>query len=326
MNQPQKPRKHHFVPQCYLRLFLNDDHLFILDIAKVKGNVKKEIKTATPGQICYLPDYYTLIPSAVSNTFRLHEHHDMFIEQDVFLTLENKYAKIVSLLIEKNELSVKELILLSDFIIQLKLRNPYWKEKVVEGKKSEWLNAAMDDITARARKDTRFSKIPDEVKEKLLDNLRKANIENPHFAKEAQHFSLIQRFSPDNPNNTQVRETLLNCGWQLFKAPDKGPFFITSDNPGVGCGKEGTTHNTKFKDGFFFFLPLTPQFCLVITDEDMDNTLLNKKLSKKISCVPVNKEVVLLINDRTIQVANNLLIASDTWYLSQIAAINKPQS
>lgn len=325
ISEKQKPKKHHFVPQCYLRQFVEQDKLYVLDISKVKRNIKKEIKLVTPAQICYLPNYYTIRHDSVVNTFRLDQFSDMYIELDLFSLVEGKYAKIVSSLIEKCELPVADLILLSDFIIQLKLRNPYWEEKVIENKKEEWLNAAMIDITSKSNQDPRFSKIPNEVKEKILANTRKSNLDNPNYAREVQQFSLIQRFSPKNPSNTKIREKLLNCGWQLFKAPVEGPYFITSDNPGVAIGKEGTVHNSKFQDGFFYFLPLSPAYCLVITDNNMDNTADNKEEFKQLYCNPINSDIVLHINDKIIQVANNLLIASDTWYLSQIAEINKPK-
>lgn len=60
---------------------------------------------------------------------------------------------------------LQDAIDLTDFIIQLKLRNPYWMKETLEKKKNSLIDSAMDSLDLEKFTDNpRFQHIPKELK------------------------------------------------------------------------------------------------------------------------------------------------------------------
>lgn len=321
----QKAKNHHFVPRCYLKNFTSDGKLLVLDIRKITSGVKHFVKTLSPKSICTLEDYYTIYPNDLNSQFKLEDHDKLFVETEVLGSLEYKYGKSLYCdLTSKTEIPLSDAIDLSDFIIQLKLRNPYWLEQQMK-KKDEMIDSAMKAIYRdKLQSHSLFEHIPDEIKKLVADYVAKDNKSNPNFGKMMQLFSLIQRASETPQNNNKIRQAIIDCEWKLFIAPKNGPKFITSDNPGFATSSDNLNYNTKFTNGFIFFLPVSPDYCLVISDTTLDKSFTNNDLTKYIQRVNIDAKMVININNKAIQMVNKLLIASDDWYLSQIAEKNKP--
>jgi hypothetical protein len=100
----------------------------------------------------------------------------------------------------------------------------------------------------------------------------------------------------------------------VYEAPENGPFFITSDNPGYSLkGNDGLTYNTNFSDPYMFFFPISFRYCLVISSEQKDFAYLNKDQHKTYKSSVISSDLVITINNSSIQCINSLLMAVDTW-------------
>ncbi len=223
-------------------------------------------------------------------------------------------------------LTLEDAVDLADFIIQLKLRNPFWLRETLEKKKDTIIDSAVDKIEAnKFENNTRFQHIPSEIKQAITDYYRIKNKSNSMFSKQMQLFGLIQRIENKEKKNDDYRIALVDCEWMIYEAPSEGPFFITSDNPGYSLkGDDGLVYNTNFAAPFMFFFPISPKLCLVVSDAVKDLAFSEKKENKVYKSGTVAPEMIIAINNSSIQCISNLLVAHDSWYLSQIAVKNKP--
>lgn len=325
MTGQQQAKKHHFVPRCYLKNFVRDGKVCVLNVRKVTTGINHYVKAVSPKAICFLEDFYKIKPNDLNLQFKLDAHDELFVESKILKNLEDRYAKtLFDNLINCDYLSLREASDMSDFIIQIKLRNPYWLSESMKTK-DKTIDSAMKSLyDEKFHADERFAHLPMEIKRSVADYVKQQNKSNPDFTKMMQLYALIQRASDISESNSRVKKAIIDCEWKIFIAPDQGPKFITSDNPGFATAKDNLNYNTKFTDGFVFFFPLSPDYCLIIGDAALDHSLSRGHTVKKIQKIEVEAAIVIMINDKAIQRVNELLIASDDWYLSQIAARNRP--
>jgi hypothetical protein len=323
MSKTQATKKQHYVPECYLKQFLRDGQLYTLDIKGVQQGYKISPRINYPGRICYLEDFYTISADFPNDTFSFKEYDKLFVENVVLQNLERKYPVILNELINGSVISAASAYRIADFMVSLKLRNPNHLSGTLEKNKDEWIDKLVDQILNENMKDTRFASMSTEQKLLAAELVKKANKENPHFSKQMMLFSLIRRAS-DEENSKILQEAMLTWPWTLLIAPEGGPYFITTDCPGFASDNDGGLHSIKLRDGFAFHLPLTPQYCLLISD--MEPSLPeNPKEAKIVGRVVLDKNDVYLVNDRQICMHNRLLIADEPGYLSEIARLNKPK-
>lgn len=313
----QKPKKHHYVPECYLDNFLREGKFFTLDIRKVLKGFNEFPRDSNPSKICYFEDYYKI----EEGVFDQNVFNELFVELEVLKNLEDKYLGLYQKVITENQLSLDDSILIANFIVQLKLRNPYWYNNQQTKIKKEVIDSAtLESFEFEGR----FDSIPKELKQFALDLLLEKISNNPKFDKMFQLRTLIRRYKEQEELNNGVIKAMVNCKWNILCAPDYGPFFITTDNPGISLGIDKLFYNTRFTGGFTFYLPLSPKYCLCITDYEKDNVLLERKPFKQVEKLNINQETVFGINDSLIQRVNKLLIAADKSYLSAIRSLNSP--
>ncbi|HQT22884.1 MAG: hypothetical protein B7X86_06955 [Sphingobacteriales bacterium 17-39-43] len=242
MKNQQRTKKHHFVPECYLKNFIKEGCLFTLDVRKVQKGFNTLCKEGQPAMICYLEDYYKIDSGSLNNQFQLDGYENLFIETDVLTSLEGKYGELWNKITMKQELTMDEAVNMCDFIIQMKLRNPYWFEYTLKKYKEAWIDSAMNSIyREKFMTNPRFAHIPENIQKLICEYVRDDNKNDVTFSKKMQLFGLIQRYSENPERNSNIEA--------------KG---------------------------------------------------------------------VIEINNRSLQCVNKLLIASDDWYLSQIAVINNP--
>lgn len=316
------PKKHHFVPECYLNNFLSNSRLFVLNIKKVKKGLREIPHESHPKRICYLEDYYRTSVDLQNDIFKLSLEDPLHIEQKSLWNLENKYDTLFRQLTTRRSLSLEDAGSFADFILQMKLRNPFWLENTLEKKKNEWIDESISKIAVEIEKNSRYKNIPEKKRNTIIENYKNQCRNNSLFSKTLQLYSILMRFDQNAESNSEVRNILLKSTWSLIKAPDDGPFFVTTDNPGGAIGIDGLYYNTRFNNGFQFYFPLSPEFCLGITDSLFENN--NDPKIKTVELLEASRELVILINDIEIQHVNTLIIAKDKWYLEQIVNLNKP--
>lgn len=327
MYEKQQPKRHHYVPQCYLKNFTLDSRLYVLDVRKVQKGYKVFPTLRHTASICYFLNYYTIEDNMGNSEFKLNAYDALYIERGVLSKLENKYGKIFKKLSGNIALMLQDAIDLTDFIIQLKLRNPYWMKEILEKKKNFLIDTAMESLDfEKFNDDHRFQNIPKELKIAITESVKLKNKLNPTFSKQMQLFSLIQRSEDIKNSNEKFRLALIDCKWIVYEAPQDGPYFITSDNPGYSLkGDDGKTYNTNYSHPFTFLFPLSPKLCLVISSNEKDNSYTGKSSKKIYRRCKVHANQVIAINNSSMQCVTNLLIGVDNWYLAQIAILNQPK-
>lgn len=323
MPPSNKPRKHHFVPRCYLSGFTENGHLYAVNITNVKKGYQRQLLKNTPTQICYELDYYTVSDDLYSELGKGTNFDSFFIEEKVLTSYESKFPKILKALLEDRQLILKDAVWLSDFIIQLKLRNPYWLKNTINKNLSDWLDKASSAVKEDLEKEERYQRIPSEIKNFLIKKILEDS-KNEKFAKRMQLTSLLKRFFEDPTENTKTRNAIVNCEWSLFESPPLGPFFITSDNPGFSYGNDNLVYDTRFTNGFAYHLPLTSKFCLLICDNLKDNSLYKGEHIKTIKSGPIPAQMVIEINNRSIQNVNKFIVGADEIYLTKVLNANLP--
>jgi hypothetical protein len=320
MKNIQNPKKHHFVPICYLKNFIQDGNLYTLDVEKLKNGIPHFVRRSKPAGICYIEDYYK-IPKDVHNPqFKLDGLDDFFVESKLLTILEERYSKqLYPKLATGKTMSQQDAVDLCDFILQLKLRNPF-HFRSMEKKMPDTVKEVLEKIAARELP-TRFAHIPQPILEMVIEYVKQDAINNPLFSKQMQLSRFVEE-AKDPQKRQRLRDALISAKWWLYEAPSNGPFFITSDNPGFAIGRDGLNYNTKFTDGFVFHFPISPRQCLVITDAGKETVLQDNNIWT-IEKFDIDSGAVIQINNRAIQQVNKLLIAADEDYLQQISLINQ---
>ncbi len=317
-----KPKKHHFVPECYLRKFIHKNELSVLDISKVKKGYKEYIRKKKPAQVCYEHEYYSISDTLRTDAFGLNNFEELFIESILLRKIEERYNTLFSKITRDTSIALKDAIDWSDFIIQMKIRNPYY-QKNIKRNQDKWVEDSMRDIYKQLPQEGRYLNVPEEIKKAMNDSIvdkYKADID---FSKKIQLSTIINRDS-DNPlTNERFRQALINCQWYLLIA-EKEPYFITSDNPGFSVtDQDNLIYNTRFINHFSFYFPLSPNYCLLINDHNLDNSYKEQHMNKPIIKTTVSPSLIIWVNNKTIQLINKLLIASSDWYLSKVLEANQ---
>ncbi|RCH56843.1 hypothetical protein DJ568_03025 [Mucilaginibacter hurinus] len=319
-----KPKRHHYVPRCYLRNFMNGDHLYTLDIKNVQGGFQEPIKKNHPNRICIEENFYSIKPEFTGTTFKLDEYDQLFVESEVLHHLENEYRLITDKLINSDELPMNDAARLCDFLLQMKLRNPYWLKDVIEKNKVDWIETAIAQIYEVQNSAVGpFAWLPTDIRIAAVQALKNANLNNKDFGKQMQLYGLIMRSSPDSERNEKYRIALIDCQWELFTAPQEGPYFITSDNPGHGIKLDGLIYNSNFTGDFVYYFPISFRHCFAINGFVRDESYSKGMNSKMIKHTVVGDHQVIKVNNNSMQRINRLLIASDDWYLKQVRQLNQ---
>ena len=289
--------KQHFVPRSYLKQFTNRDgmvHAIDLDLLKYNKNVRHEPKSLE--QIARAINYYTIQPEHVSFVPELGNYDPMYLEKE-FHKYENHISKIVDQIKDqKGAIKAEDAKLLLYALVDLKLRNPFFHEKVMNNKKEEVFNQLLGDNFEATIRDLDLSEHPLLSHEEMIDTVEE--LKNKFFndlvyAKAMQLHGLVKRKSTDGSIYKKIIDTLLPCDWIVMKSKRK---FITNDNPGVSIDEGGRVHNTKFNDNFIYCVPLAPSFCLTISPASKDsNYRLNSK-SKSLRYGDIDDNAINVLN------------------------------
>ena len=240
--QKQEPKKHHFIPQSYLKRFCSeDDHLFILN--KQYGKVNPQPRTTA--QVCYLEHLHTLESFGKKN----------YSVEKILGTFEDKFSNFMDFIEGFDEKLLTELLQDENFVNTLKImlgiqfwRNPKNTDyaKSLSGNLLDIFDSSNPlniKILSMSRKDVKF-----------IYKKRK----NESFQKIIQFFLLPLITFPLNgkfPN-----------GWKIVRSPSFVRKFVTSDNP--ICSDNYNISSGNFIGEFAF--PLTDRLLLTNTDKTFE--------------------------------------------------------
>jgi len=204
-------RRHHFLPQFYLKGFCEDGSFWVYD------RHKSEYRTQTPVNTTIEKDYYLFRNS----DGKLDSALEKYLSE-----LEGKSSSIIKKIHSFELINSQEKKILSEFISIMMFRVPDYKKKHQELRKLI-LNAIGDDVAPITKEE--LSSIngvsPEEQRIpafELVQELKK--IENSSDLSQSEYIrSIIQ-------NSTIVSNHLLQMSWIVINSP-KNSGFITTDSP-----------------------------------------------------------------------------------------------
>ena len=308
--------KQHYIPKCYLNEFTGaDGKVATIDYNLVKQGTNPRIVFKAPTQIGYEIDYYTLDVDLPRPYQHLRNTKPYIIEQDIFWRYEKVYPAILEQIRNRRPLIRKQAELFIYALISMKLRNKYLLN-------SEMQKNLLKNVIANTRADMLeesrilFPELTTEEKLATIKVVEEKIIDNENFIKGANLMALLQRETNKEGVIIDIATKLFNCEWKIVET-DFSITFITSDNPGFCLDSSSIPFNTKFADCTFIF-PLTPTFCLIISDKKRDLEIKNDSLFKLIAYNEVKSDIISKINSHSMIFCNRYLIAGTKQTLESL--------
>ena len=303
-----EPKKHHFVPVCYLKAFTNAGKSFCkkrLDYGK--------ITPATPSQVCYEED-----GNRFNNENNLYfngvtdEYH---IEKHAFTLQENNYGLII-LTITKHltgpqVLDASEYHLFIETLITIKRRNPSWREGHIKNLREGYTSEKgfilfKQFLTEASEKYGREMPSDETIKELLAARASDSNLKDMYLSGYVNQSS--------NSSISSLTNEVYQLTQYILQAP-AGIQFITSDNPGFLYYDNHVVNGTGFGGEYELYFPLSPMKCLYVNTGDADSSATSEKtLYHK----EVDAEKVSFINTSTKSLASKIILARNQHVLEDI--------
>lgn len=289
-----EPRKHHFVPEVYLKRFaLNKSgDLFSL---RVKSKFKNQkVKKVNKSQVCYEFDKYMFRTDKIITANKLEDPN--FIEKNKFTYENNELILLFDKIDHSKKLFVSEVKKLIQILLNLKRRNPVFSnEYIKKGSNRKFLDVNVE----RLEKDLIKAGMPTERVKSVISKVRGEMIENlkdEDYKLDLYRNTLLNFDNEIERNDKALVDRLLNWKITVFQTDYQNP-FITSDNPGYTLRNLREIFNMNFGyiDGFAF--PISPKSLLYFSK---GNSLNQLELYKKITYTRATKDIVLLFNNGTI--------------------------
>lgn len=290
--------KQHYLPQSYLREFCNADHkLQTLDIDLLKFGRKVFPELKTTAEVCRSRDYYTIQGDFETQFQHLDGLDPLFLENK-FHEYEREYPKIIAKIkCRGNYLSTAEAKLLMYAVVDIKIRNPYFRKEAIEKKKETVIDELFDSYRAEIAKLELIDPRELRRKEVLLEEMDKTKVKvmgDEDFARKTHLSSMVLRQKEEENVQTKIALHMLQFEWRILYSHNG---FFTTDNPGVSIDPANRPQNTMFQGEFFFFMPLTPHMCLAISSKTGDFEYRKNEDQKRIYYDEAPKQMVHKINE-----------------------------
>jgi hypothetical protein len=290
--------KQHFLPQSYLREFCNaDNKLQTLDIDLLKFGRKVFPELRTTAEVCRNKDYYTILGNFETQFRHLDGLDPLFLEKK-FHEYEREYPKIIAKIKSREvHLTMPEAQLLMYAIIDIKIRNPYFRKEAIENKKETVIDELFDGYRDELAKLELID--PQQLRRKdiLLDEMDKMKemvMADKDFVRKTHLSSMVLRQMESSSLQSKIAQHLLQFEWRILWSHNG---FFTTDNPGVSIDHTNRPQNTRFEGIFFFFIPLTPHMCLAISSNTPDIAYRKNADQKQIYYAGAPKQMVQKINE-----------------------------
>ena len=290
-----EPKRHHYLPQFYLKNFCKNGFLWVYDREDNKYRQQTPINTAVKKK------YYTITgPDGKS-------HNKI---EAVFANIEDKTKHIIEKIDRKKSIDLEDKCILAIFIAFLYGRVPEFEIEI-------------NELTEKLLK--RYNKL-------VIPNEKKAEIIIRQFANDKDQESMSPKKLLDFVRNENYRikvprqhslKTMyflatefplifMQMDWQFWYS-SKNSSFITSDNPFVVSRPQN--YNGPYgigTKGAKKLIPLTQKVCLVMCDKG--ERVMNKQISSK---------DVKNINGLIALECNRFLISKDKFLLESLVKICK---
>lgn len=320
MNNEQEIIDQHFLPQCYISGFVNASGiLFTLDLKLFveRGKVPYP-RQSTPAKICKDKHFYTVDENA--KVYNLGNVIDKYQVEKSFHDYENNFQELIAKVTNGTTLTFDEASKLIRIIIDLKYRNKFYRDKMIEPRQRDVISEAFVELQSSFDNDPEFrakyegitleewSIINQEVRDKLLND--------PDFKKNAHLSSLVNREDGYETLMQSLIPKLLTCAWVVLRSDGQ---FISNDNPGCSLDSNTKVNNTYFDKDFLFVIPLSASLCLTISDAQQDIAYINDNRYKNYPVVDAPQKMIEMSNSFAVKNFNKIAFGPDKTLLDDIA-------
>ncbi|CCH02007.1 hypothetical protein FAES_4007 [Fibrella aestuarina BUZ 2] len=272
------PKNQHYLPQVYLKQFVNSQHKLYTLVIKAHARAP-QAKEASPKSTGCAPDYFTL--TSEQSQRRLGITDPYIVEKRYNAVAENKYGRLIPRLLKKPEsITGEEAYNLLFSLLSFKHRNPVHRYAVSDPQR---MRAAfihsLDEVNhQRSSIEPLLKEEGSNWAEFLKDGAKRFEtwITDPATPLEIQVSNFIRAYEQDGTAIHQVTKSLLTRRWFLLHTAASLP-FISSDNPGFCVDWEDQVRNLGFNQSKVFFFPLTPRFVLCIRIDQTEPFISNCK-------------------------------------------------
>jgi hypothetical protein len=306
-----QPRKHHYIPECYLKAFANGQkQLWKRNFDNNKTTI------CSPAQVGYEFDVNKTRTEEILVLNGLNDYYH--VEKWSFEKQENNYTNILAKAIKFSDSSITidkyKYRLFLETLLTIKRRNPATREIIINGL-----------IDGYNSKET----VP-QFKAYLLEEASKHNvILEEGIDERIKNYIADKLTSPDRLHDTYLsafiessdHDTIINLTQQLYNLkqvilhPPLTTQFITSDNPGFTKTQEKLLRLGGFGSPFEFYFPLSPRACLYINSRtNEDRTIIEKNIYPTV----VTESQVSEINQFTKSTSNKKLFGYNKSILEKV--------
>lgn len=312
--------KQHFLPEVYLKEFRNrEGKLHCLDYYIVQFGRKVFDEPKYPAEVCRAKDFYTIQPVFKTKFPHMTGLPSLHIETS-FHPYESEYPKLIAKIKKhQNALIIKDANLLIYVLVDLKIRNNYFREKIVPKAHKNIVENDLNEL----KKEIELApskKLSEATKDQFVSVIEK--IQNDFQASNENHAqshlsSIALRRGRGDEIHLKIIKHLLQYQWIVYTSNDQ---FITTDNPGFSYDTDKRViQNTKFDENVIFFFPLTPSLCLSINTSIEDGRYKEVKAQKVIKYVRATSQLLNFINDSHSFHLSRYIFSSKTNMINEIA-------
>lgn len=296
------PKRHHYLPQFYLKYFSKEDLLWIYDREQNVFRQQTAMNTAVKKH------YYAIEQEDGEKNLELEKH---------FSEIEGKAKLIIDKLISKQQISDEEKIILSVFLAYMNFRVPDFEKSV---------NKLHEHILRKANalmfaNEERAQQTIDQYKADTGDDSEMNAAELVEFQKSGKYEIEIHRNASLEMMvgiTGEIAKYFSLMDWGVYHAKNETS-FITTDHPFMIAPPSDYTPNFY---GYGVLTPgtkkvfsLSPQACLVLHDR-----------GDKIVHLPMNKRDVRQINLMLTSRADRFVIARDEAHIRNLVKTTKLES
>ena len=295
------PKKHHYVPECYLKSFVDYKNIFWY-----RNRNESKTKLTMPSKVCYEEDAYKIRTEETIINNQLKDFYD--IERFAFRNHENNYQKLLNK-IKKTQSSVVnfdviEYKLFLEILLTIKRRNPTSRNTLI----SQFSNSYSAEESAQEFYDYLLEIEPEIIKkENLLEEI-KSYLKNQSNNKKFLYDMYLSAYLNTKEYHVieNIIELFLNFN-QFILISDSIKEFITSDNPGFTQIEDMLYSAGGFANNFEFYFPLTPNLCFYINSNKKNSNVSSKEIL--IHPLSISTDTVDAINFNTYQMCNKKTFA-----------------
>lgn len=296
-----EPKKHHYVPECYLKPFVNGSG-FLWKYDKYRNYVSQRF----PSQVCYEVDANRIRTEEMASFADISDIY--WIEKEAFKSQENSYH----LIHRDTTLFTSNHILISDekyrlflkFLITIKRRNPYTRNELIDMYTRQYRSALYRDQMIRGMEEE--AKTRNEYFDGGLENLVDKYIDNRANNKDWLYDKYLSAylFPKDFKVIENIIDELLVLKQTILHAP-LNVTFITSDNPGFVIMEEKVVNLGGLKGNFELYFPLSPSTCLYLNSS---KKLIGSNNNILLFPIVADTERVQKINSATKSICSNFIL------------------